>query len=64
MYINDHETIPKRIALIEMGHPQMRTPMKTNNLAAHSVVKKNIQPRRKKGDKHIFPLVDVSICPR
>ena len=53
MYINYHEALPKIIALIEMGNPQPRTPMQTDNLAAHSVVMNNIQPRRTKAmDMH------------
>ena len=47
IYINACEVAPKIISLNEIGHPQQRTPMKTNNLSAHSVVMKNINPRRK-----------------
>ena len=36
------------MTLSEMGDPQPRTPMQTNNLAAHAVVTKNVQPRRTK----------------
>ena len=38
MYVNSHEAVPQRIALIEMGHPQPRKPIQTNNLDAYSVV--------------------------
>ena len=45
MYINAREAVPQRMTLSEMGHPQPRTPMQTNNLAAHAVVTNNVQPR-------------------
>ena len=48
MYINARESVPQRMTLSEMGHPQPRTPMQTNNLAAHAVVTNNVQPRRTK----------------
>ena len=31
MYINACEAVPQRISLIEMGHPQLRTQIQTNN---------------------------------
>ena len=34
------------MTLSEMGHPHPRTPMQTNNLAAHAVVANNVQPIR------------------
>ena len=48
MYINAREAVPQRMALEEMGHPQPRTPMQTDNSAAHAVVTNNVQPRRTK----------------
>ena len=48
MYMNAREAVPARKTLEEMGHPQPRTPMQTDNSAAHSVVTNNIQPRRTK----------------
>jgi hypothetical protein len=48
MYINARETVPMRRTLEEMGHPQPRTPLQTDNTAAHSVVTNNVQPRRTK----------------
>ena len=48
MYINAREAVPQRMTLSEMGHPQPRTPMLTDNLAAHAVVTNNVQPRRTK----------------
>jgi hypothetical protein len=44
MYINARETVPMRRTLEEMGHPQPRTPLQTDNIAAHSVVTDNVQP--------------------
>ena len=48
MYINAREAVPQRRTLVEMGHPQPRTPMQTDNSAAHSVVTNNVQPKRTK----------------
>ena len=48
MYINAREAVPQRMALEEMGHPQPRPPIQTNNSAAHAVVTNNVQPRRTK----------------
>ena len=48
MYINSREAVPQRTALSEMGHPQPRTPMQTDNSAAHAVVTNNVKPRRTK----------------
>ena len=48
MYINAREAVPQRMTLEEMGHPQPRTPMQTDNSAAHAVVTNNVQPRRTK----------------
>ena len=48
MYINAREAVPARKTLEEMGHPQPRTPMQTDNTAAQAVVSNNIAPRRTK----------------
>ena len=48
MYVNAREAVPCRRTLEEMGHRQPRSPMQTDNLAAHSVVTNNVQPRRTK----------------
>ena len=48
MYVNACEAVPARNILDEMGHRQPRTPMQTDNSAAHSVVTNNVQPKRTK----------------
>ena len=48
MYMNVREAVPARKTLEEIGCPQPRTSMQTDNSAAHSVVTTNIQPRRTK----------------
>ena len=48
MYVNAREAVPARKSLNEMGHHQPRTPMQTENTAAHSVVTNNVQPKRTK----------------
>ena len=45
MYINAREAVPARKTLEEMGHPQPRTPMQTDNSAAQAVVSNNIAPK-------------------
>ena len=48
MYVNAREAVPARKILDEMGHHQPRTPMQTDNSAAHSAVTNNVQPKRTK----------------
>ena len=48
MYINGREAVPTRKTLEELGHPQPRTPMQTDNTAAQAVVTNNVQPKRTK----------------
>ena len=48
MYVNAREAVPARQSLNEMGHRQPRTPMQTDNTAAHSVVTNNMNPKRTK----------------
>ena len=48
MYTNAREAVPQTMTLSEMGHPQPRTPMQTNNLSTHAIVTNNVQPRRTK----------------
>ena len=48
IYVNAREAVPARKILDEMGHRQPRTPMQTDNSAAHSVVTNNVQPKRTK----------------
>ena len=45
MHVNAHESVPARQSLNEMGHHKPRTPMQTDNTAAHSVVTNNVQPK-------------------
>ena len=45
MYVNALEAVPAQQSLNEMGHHQPRTPMQTENTAAHSVVTNNVQPK-------------------
>ena len=47
--INAREFVAQRMRLVEMGHPQPRTPIQMKNSAAHSVFTNNMQPRIKKG---------------
>ena len=44
LYINACKAVPQRQLLIEMSHPQPRTPMQTDNTTAVGVINSNIQP--------------------
>ena len=46
MFVNARAAVPARRTLEEMGHPQPKTPMQTDNAAAHMVVTNNVQPKR------------------
>ena len=48
LYINAREAVPMRATLAEMGHPQPKTPVQTDNTTALGVVNNNIQARRTK----------------
>ena len=48
MYVNAREAFPAQQSPNEVGHHQPRTPMQTDNTAAHSVVANNVQPKRTK----------------
>jgi hypothetical protein len=48
LYLNAKEAIHIRQILTEMGHPQPRTPIQTDNSTAAGVVNSTIQPKRTK----------------
>jgi hypothetical protein len=48
LFINAREAVPMRTTLAEMGHPQPKTPIQTDNTTALGVVNNNIQARRTK----------------
>ncbi len=48
LYINSRKAVPIRNLLMEIGHPQPKTPVQTDNTTALGVVMSNIQPRRTK----------------
>ncbi|MBM5801495.1 MAG: hypothetical protein FJ077_11840 [Cyanobacteria bacterium K_DeepCast_35m_m2_023] len=48
LYLNAKEAIFLRQILTEMGHPQPRTPIQTDNSTAAGVVNSTIQPKRTK----------------
>ena len=61
---NAHESVPQRIALIKMGHPQPSMPMQTNNSSVHSFLTKQHNSKTNKGNGHAFALAKVSRRPR
>ena len=48
IFLAAREAIPARNTLIEMGHPQGKTPIQIDNSTAHGVCYKNMQCRRSK----------------
>jgi len=46
LYINAREAVYIRQILHEMGHPQPRTPIQTDNSTAEGVINNKIQPKR------------------
>ena len=59
LYINAKEAVHIRQMLREMGHPQPRTPIQTDNSTAEGVINSKIQPKRTKAmDMRFFWLKD------
>ena len=48
LYINAREAVPMRLLLEEMGHPQPKTSIQTDNTTALGVVSNTVQPKRTK----------------
>ena len=57
--MNAREAVPLRQGLIEMGHPQPATPMKTDNSTATGIINKTIKQKRSKAiDMRFYWLCD------
>ena len=54
LFYNCKAAAPLRVMLEEMGHPQPKTPMQTDNSTAMGVVANKIQPKRTKAMDMIF----------
>ncbi len=48
LFVNAKEAVYLRQILIEMGHPQPKTPIQTDNTTAEGVINNIIQPKRTK----------------
>ena len=48
LFLNTKEAVIIRQILTEMGHPQPRTPIQTDNTTAEAVVNNRMQPKRLK----------------
>ena len=48
LFLNAKEAVYLRQILTELGHPQPRTPIQTDNSTAESVINNKIQPKRTK----------------
>ena len=59
MFVNAREAVPMCKTLEEMGHPQPKTLLQTDNTSAHQVVSNNVQPKQTKSmDKNFHWLRD------
>lgn len=47
-HMNAQQAVPIRTMLIELGHPQPPTPLKTNNSTANGILNSNIKQKRSK----------------
>ena len=45
LFIDAKTTVSMQRTLKEMGHPQMRTPIQTDNLTAHALLTNKILPK-------------------
>jgi hypothetical protein len=48
LYLNAKEAVYLRQILSEMGHPQPKTPIQTDNTTAEGVINNKIQPKHTK----------------
>ena len=46
LYLNAKQAIPERMTLIELGHPQPPTPLKTNNSTADGIMNSTVKQQR------------------
>ena len=59
LFMNAQEAVPLRRGLIEMGHPQQATPLKTDNSTATGIANKTIKQKRSKAiDMRFYWLCD------
>ena len=48
LFINAREAVHLRRILLEMGHPQLRTPIQTDNSTAEGVINSRVKPKQTK----------------
>jgi len=48
LYMNAKQAIPERMTLIELGHPQPATPLKTDNSTADGIMNSTVKQQRSK----------------
>lgn len=59
LFLNTREALPIRQCLIELGHPQLATPMKTDNNTAEGILNGTIKQKRSKAiDMRFYWLKD------
>ena len=46
IFLNGQQAVPIRTTLIEMGHPQTPTPIKTDSKTSHGVITRNMRHKR------------------
>ena len=53
IFLNGHQAVPIRTALIEIGHPQLPTPIKIDSANSHGILTGNMRQKRSKAfDMH------------
>eukprot|EP00536_Pseudo-nitzschia_multiseries_P018140 jgi/Psemu1/227914/e_gw1.2193.2.1 len=59
LFLNDREALPVQPCLIELGHPQPATPLKTDNNTAKGILNDTIKQKQSKTiDMHFYWLKD------
>ena len=48
LFMNAQEAVPERTTLIELGHPQPSTPLKTDNITADGILNGTVKQKRSK----------------
>jgi hypothetical protein len=64
LFINAKTAVSIQQTLIELGHPQPRTPMQTDNATAHALLTNKNLTQSTQGHGYAFPLATVPQCPR
>jgi hypothetical protein len=59
LFINTKAAVSMHQTLEELGHPQTRTPMQTNNSTAHALLTNIILPKGTQSHGYVIPLATM-----